>query len=71
MMISQDGHIIGLGTSAEIAVDVLTIIDCIVKNENSKEIIDNMIKCNYETDSSTLADFAKILTERMEELLKA
>lgn len=71
MIFTDNAHTMGAGTSVDLAVDMMSIIDSILKSENSKEIIDNMVKCNYETDSNTLKEFAQILISSMEELLKA
>lgn len=71
MIFTDNAHTMGAGTSIELAVDMMSIIDSILESENSKEIIDNIVKCNYETDSNTLKEFAQILINSMEELLKA
>lgn len=71
MIFTDKAHTIGVGTPVELAVDMMSIIDSILKSENSKEIIDYMVQCNYETDSSTLIDFAQILINSVEDLLKA
>lgn len=71
MIFTDNAHTMGAGTPVDLAVDVMSIIDSILKSENSKEIIDNMVKCNYETDSNTLKEFAQILISSMEELLQA
>lgn len=71
MIFTDKAHTMGAGTSVELAVDMMSIIDSILKSENSKEIIDNMVKCNYETESNTLKEFAQILISSMEELLQA
>ena len=71
MIFTDNAHTMGAGTSVELAVDMMSIIDSILKSENSKEIIDNMVMCNYETDSNTLKEFAQILINSMEDLLKA
>lgn len=71
MIISNKAHALGAGSSAELAVDLLTIIEAILQNDESKEIIDDMVRCNYETESNTLKEFAQILINSMEELLKA
>lgn len=71
MIFSDNARVIGAGSAPELAVDLLTIIEAILQNNESKEIIDNMVRCNYETDSNTLKEFAQILINSMEELLKA
>ena len=71
MIFSDKAHAIGAGSSAELAVDLMTIIEAILENDGSKEIIDDMVRCNYETDSNTLKEFAQLLINSMEDLLKA
>lgn len=71
MIFTENAHTMGAGTSVDLAVDMMSIIDSILKSENSKEIIDNMVRCNYETDSDTLREFAQILITSMEDLLQA
>ena len=61
MILAKEGHVMGMGTASELAVDTLGVIAGIMEHEEHDEIIKEMLKCDMECGTETLKKFAEIL----------
>lgn len=53
----------GRGTTPELAVDTLVIIESVLEHEEHDEIIGEMLKCDMECGTEVLKKFGKILID--------
>lgn len=63
MILSKEGHVMGMGTAPELAVDTLGVIASIMEDEEHDLIIEKMLECEMDCGTNTLTYFATTIID--------